>query len=49
MALGNFNKETIETINQTIQGRLVNIEHPDELVEAYANVAEILDNQLTLR
>ncbi|CAF1201967.1 unnamed protein product [Rotaria sordida] len=42
MALGNFNKKVIEKINQTIQGKLVNIEQAEDLVEAYAQIAEIL-------
>ena len=42
MALGEFNKQVIEEINQKILGKLVNIEHPEDLVEAYAQVAEIL-------
>jgi hypothetical protein len=42
MALGNFNRKVIEKVNQTINGKLVNIDHPEELVEAYAQVAEIV-------
>ncbi len=42
MALGKFNKTVIEEINQKIHGKLVNIENPDDLVEAYAQVAEII-------
>jgi hypothetical protein len=42
MALGNFNKKIIEKINYALQGSLVNIEKPEDLVEAYAQIAEIL-------
>jgi hypothetical protein len=42
MALGDFNKKVIEEINQKIHGKLVSIEQPEHLVEAYAQVAEIL-------
>ena len=42
MALGNFNKNVIEKINQTLQGDIVNIEQPEDLVDAYAQIAEIL-------
>jgi hypothetical protein len=42
MALGKFNKKVIEEINQKVHGKLVNIEHSEDLVEAYAQVAEIL-------
>jgi len=42
MALGKFNKTVIEEINRMIHGKLVNIENPDDLVEAYAQVAEII-------
>lgn len=42
MALGNFNKNVIERITEKLQGRQVNIEHPEDLLEAYAQIAEIL-------
>ena len=42
MALGNFNRTNIEKINQTMQGKLVSIDRPEDLEEAYAQVAEIL-------
>ena len=42
MALGNFEKKMIEQINKILQGELVNIEQPEGLVEAYAQIAEIL-------
>jgi hypothetical protein len=42
MALGNFNKTVIEKINHTLQGKMVNIERAEDLVEAYAQIAEIL-------
>lgn len=42
MALGNFNKKVVQEINKKINGKLVNIENPDDLIEAYAQAAEIL-------
>ncbi|CAF3840110.1 unnamed protein product [Adineta steineri] len=42
MALGNFNKKVIKKINETLQGQIVDIEHAEDLEEAYAQIAEIL-------
>ena len=42
MALGNFNKKKIEQINEAMQGQLKNIENPEDLEEAYLQIAEIL-------
>lgn len=42
MALGKFNRQVIEKINQELQGKLVDTEKPEDLVDAYAQIAEIL-------
>ena len=42
MALGNYNRKVISQINDKMGGKLVNIERPEDLTEAYAQIAEIL-------
>ncbi len=42
MALGMFNQKVIEHIQKKIDGKIVNITNPDDLVEAYAQAAEII-------
>lgn len=42
VALGHFNQTVINEINKRMHGKLVHIDQPEDLVDAYANFAEIL-------
>ncbi|CAF1358530.1 unnamed protein product [Adineta ricciae] len=42
VALGDYNKEVMQKINQKMQGDMIDIRRPEELEEAYAQIAEIM-------
>ena len=42
VALGDFNQTVIYKIRDKLNGKLVKIDHAEDLVEAYANFAEII-------
>ena len=42
VALGHFNQTVIREIKENMNGKLVQIDQPEDLVDAYAHFAEIL-------
>ncbi|CAF2068075.1 unnamed protein product, partial [Rotaria magnacalcarata] len=41
--LGNYNRKTLQEINTTMEGQLVDIEKPEDLVSAYVEIADFDD------
>ena len=48
MTLDNYYRKIISQINDTIGSKLVNIERPENLTEAHAQIAKILQWELML-
>ncbi|CAF3923753.1 unnamed protein product [Rotaria sordida] len=47
MGLGNYNKKVLQQINEKMQGKLTDIEKPEDLIEAYAEIADSCDINLS--
>ncbi|CAF4280707.1 unnamed protein product [Rotaria sordida] len=47
MGLGNYNKKVLQQIDEKMQGKLTDIEKPEDLIEAYAEIADSCDTNLS--
>ncbi|CAF4831358.1 unnamed protein product [Rotaria sp. Silwood1] len=47
MGLGDYNRKVLQQITEKMQGKLTDIEKPEDLIEAYAEIADFCDTNLS--